>query len=250
MIYKAFVFHHLFAFIQSYFELRADRPELNFVQGMHMAAPMNTGINGSACLIPVRLPRDLPDVEALVSCEDYDKITAISPVWHLSTKGYVVSSKRVEGKQKVTFLHRVVRDVPSMHLNGDKLDNRRENVIPSNRGTKKNRRCQEEEELIIQTISPLLDSAMTPENTPFESKHCTISYHNHMTYSGEIHNYRPHGFGTLTEENKMSFGWWLQGIFKSGIIMYLKPIPSLLKSTFPIPQIKHAVLVVNEKKMI
>jgi len=250
MIYKAFIFHHLFGFMQSYLELRADRPPLDFVQGMHMASPTNTGTNGSVCQIPVRLPRDMQEVNALVSCEDYDKITAISPVWHLSTKGYVVSSKRVQGKQKVTFLHRIVRDVPSMHLNGDKLDNRRENVIPTNRGTKKNRRCAEEDELIIQTISPLLDFATTPENTPFESKHCTIVYPNNMNYSGEIHQYKPHGFGTLTEINKMSLGWWLQGVFKSGIVMYLKAVPSRLRSTSPIPQIKHAVLVVHEKRIV
>jgi hypothetical protein len=71
-----------------------------------------------------------------------------------------------------------------------------------------------------------------------------------MNYSGEIHGYKPHGFGTLTEENKMSLGWWLQGSFKSGIVMYLKPIPLLLKSTSPIPQIKYAVLVVNEKRIV
>lgn len=249
MIYKAFVFNHLLSLIQSYFELRADRVSPDFVQGMYMASPTSTSTNASVCKVPVRLPRDVQEVSALVSCDDLDKITAISPVWHLSTKGYVVSSKRVEGKQKITFLHRVVRDVPSMHLNGNKLDNRRENVIPTNRGTKKMKRCSEEDELIIQTISPLLDFATSPENTPSESKHVTISYPGNMNYSGEIHDYKPHGFGTLTEENKMSLGWWMRGVFMSGVVMYLKPIPSVLRSISPIPQIRHAVLVVNEKKV-
>lgn len=244
------MFHHLLSLMQSYFELRADSPPLDVVQGMHMASPTNIITNRSVCQIPVRLPRDVQEVNALISCEDYDKITAISRVWHLSTKGYVISSKRIGGKQKVTFLHRVVRDVPSMHLNGDKLDNRRENVVPTNRKTVKNRRCPEEDELIIQTISPLLDFTTSPDSTPFESKHCSIRYPHGMNYSGEIHQYRPHGFGTLTEQNKISLGWWLRGEFRSGIVMYLKPIPKRLKSMSPIPQIKHAVLVVNEKKII
>lgn len=245
MIYKAFIFNHLLSLMQSYFELRADRPPLDFVQGMHMASPMNTGTNESVCQIPVRLPRDTKEVNALVSCEDYDKIAAVSPVWRLSSKGYVVSTKN----KKVTFLHRLVRDSPSVHENGDKLDNRRQNVIPSKRGTKKMKGAEEEEELIIKTISPLLNFATTPENTPFESKYSNINYAGNMNYTGEINYFKPHGFGTLTEENKMSLGWWQQGIFKSGLVLYLKPVPCCMRMTAPLPPIQYAVLVVDEKKV-
>lgn len=247
MLTKAFIFHHLLALAQTFFELKADAPSFDYAHGTHLVAAMNTCSNGSVCQIPVRLPKDDKEVTAIVCCEDYDKLVAITPKWRLSSKGYVVSSRRVEGKNVITYMHRVIKDLPGRHLNGDKLDNRRNNLIPTNRGAPRNR--EPEVGLEIQTISPVLDFAIPASDVPEKGKHCTVCYSPDMSYSGEIMNYRPHGFGTLVERNKTSMGWWMQGVFKSGVVMQLKPVPEIMKKQFVVPQIQYAVLVVNEEKV-
>lgn len=128
------------------------------------------------------------------------------------------------------------------HINGDKFDNRRNNL----RSTQK-RPTDVVEEDFIKTVSPLLDHVLPMNMVPAESVHCTINYENGMIYQGEIHNYRPHGFGTLIEKEKFktSLGWWLQGVFRSGIVMYHTPIPEILRTEHMIPQVKQAMLVVD-----
>jgi len=98
----------------------------------------------------------------------------------------------------------------------------------------------------IKTVAPVFDTPLTAEEIPRESLHCTIVYSDSMTYKGEIHGYKAHGFGTLIEPNKTSIGWWMQGIFQNGIVMHLKPIPHKMKQEMNFPQIQEAVLVLEQ----
>jgi hypothetical protein len=217
-----------------------DSPD--FAQRHHVGTPITMMTNDNFSVIPVRMPNSKEEVSAVVSSEDYERLVAITPVWHVSSSGYVITSKRFEGKHKVTYMHREILGEPGTHLNGDKFDNRRSNLQPSLR------RCDYE----VATISPVLDfSYKSTDDFPSDSSHITIDYENGMIYKGEIHNSIPHGFGTLYEDckHKVSLGWWLQGVFKSGVVLYPTPIPKAMKEQYnvTIPQVKQAILVVNGK---
>lgn len=99
----------------------------------------------------------------------------------------------------------------------------------------------------LYTVSPLLDHELIPKNTPEHARHCSIRYSPNMTYHGEIHYCKPHGFGTLKEENRTSIGWWILGEFQTGIIMELVELPEILREQITIPQIKTAILIVKNK---
>jgi len=70
------------------------------------------------------------DTVALVDDADYDKISTYN--WFLSGSGYAVGFVPVEGKFKLTYLHRFILDAqPGQivdHINGHSLDNRRANL--------------------------------------------------------------------------------------------------------------------------
>lgn len=241
----AFMFHHLLVLAQTFFELKKETPSYNdYTPAGYVCIPMDTSKNESFCTIPVRMPRTKEETTTLVSPEDYSMLVGITPVWHVSSSGYVVTSKRINGVNKITYMHRLVSGKPSAHINGDKFDNRRSNLVGSNRGAK---RARPDEEWNIRTVSPLLDFVLSGDEVPRESAHCTIQYTKEMTYHGEIHNYRPHGFGTLQEPNKTSIGWWMQGIFTNGLVMNLVQIPNVMREKGYVPQVRQAALVVDKK---
>lgn len=217
-----------------------DSPDL--ARAGQVVAPMTMMNNETFSVIPVRMPNSKEEVSAVVSSEDYERLVAITPVWHVSSSGYVITSKRLEGRSKVTYMHREVLGESGTHRNGDKFDNRRCNLQASPL------RCDYE----LSTISPFLDFPYkSSEPLPTDSRHMTIDYENGMIYKGEIHNSVPHGFGTLYEDSKhkVSLGWWLQGTFQGGVVLYPTAIPKAIKEEYniTIPQIQKAVLVVNGK---
>lgn len=63
----------------------------------------------------------------LVSDEDYDSIKSFK--WHIGAKGYVMGWM---GGKTPTYLHRFIMKTPrgyqTDHINGDRLDNRRDNL--------------------------------------------------------------------------------------------------------------------------
>lgn len=67
---------------------------------------------------------------ALVSEEDYDRLSKYS--WRVNNHGYVVRTKKIDEQPNPVSLHRdVLLPPPGVdvdHYNGDKLDNRRENL--------------------------------------------------------------------------------------------------------------------------
>lgn len=242
-----FIFHHLLVLAQSYFELKMDAPSQEFAPSVHCGAPVNSCRNASFCSIPVRVPNSNVELMTLVSPEDYERLIAITPVWRVCTSGYVVSSKRVDKIPVTKFMHKEILGMTGRHINGDKLDNRRCNLQVSQSRHKK----KLSEADLLKTVAPLLDHTYSFIDCPDESTYCTIDYENGMVYQGEIHAGRPHGFGSLIEKdnNKTSLGWWIQGDFKSGIIMFLAPIPDIIRQQGFMPQIKQAILVVNSVKI-
>ena len=80
---------------------------------------------------------------AIVDDEDYEHLNQLK--WHY-TNGYAKSTMpRVEGKQKQTFMHRIINntqyDMETDHINRNTLDNRRENLRSATRfGNMRNRK--------------------------------------------------------------------------------------------------------------
>lgn len=68
------------------------------------------------------------DAVALVS--NFDFMTLSLGRWHLSNKGYAITTKWLNGKR--AYMHRVIMNAPKGlevdHINGNPLDNRRENL--------------------------------------------------------------------------------------------------------------------------
>jgi hypothetical protein len=84
---------------------------------------------------------------AIVDDEDFDSLAGFK--WRFLNSGYAVRSVSLNGHQRLILMHRVIANTPlgkwTDHKNGDKLDNRRENLrhcSPSenkfNVGVKKN----------------------------------------------------------------------------------------------------------------
>ena len=68
--------------------------------------------------------------ETKVSDEDFSSVD--SRIWYLNKDGYAQRHTVVDGKKRVIYLHRQIMNPPSDmfvdHINGDRLDNRRNNL--------------------------------------------------------------------------------------------------------------------------
>lgn len=242
-----FVFPHLFTVMQTFFELRTMNPadSQEFV-GARQECILNTmSPSDSFCIIPARLNNTKTLVNALVSQEDYEKLTTISEIWYVSSSGYVVSSKRENGKYKRTYMHRVIMGTTARHINGDRLDNRRNNLVNISR---KRPIDKINKDFKLHTVFPA--EMLSTDCIPKDGENVIIHYKNEeKIYSGEIRNFLPHGFGMLTETQKSCLGWWIQGIFEKGIIMEHKHLPPRIATLTPwqIGPVKRALMWQNNK---
>lgn len=215
--------HHLLALSSNYLELKSSSPEFLAPPFHRIILPDKCFANMSYCEIPVRLPKTETQIMTCVSPQDYDAMKKIAPVWRMNGRGYVVTSRRQEGKYRMIYMHKEIAGEASRHLNGDRLDNRRENLIP----LRPRRPFIELSPLDLKSAHPLLDYSDTLEDTISRDpsgKHSTIRYNAHKFYSGETHNGLPHGLGTLVERDRTCFGWFLYGQFKSGCVLDHPPI--------------------------
>jgi hypothetical protein len=210
--------HHLLSLSSNFLELRSTSQDTSSTIFNPIVLPNQCFANMSYCEIPVKMPKSETQCMTIVSPSDYDHLVSIAPTWRVSNRGYVISSKRMDGRYRLVYMHKIVAGAPAKHLNGDRLDNRRDNLIPS----KPRRPFIELSPLDLDTAHPLMDFSKTAEQClQFRStgKYNTIHYSGNKIYSGETHNELPHGLGTLTESNRTSFGWFLYGQFKSGCVL-------------------------------
>lgn len=67
---------------------------------------------------------------AKVDDEDYERLMLRK--WHWNIRGYAISSTYINRKVGCLYMHRVIMNTPegmqTDHINGDKLDNRKENL--------------------------------------------------------------------------------------------------------------------------
>lgn len=221
------VLHYLLSLGSNYIELRTETPHFRPIQ-----LPNSCMVhNASFCEIPVKLPKSNSESITLVSPEDYNRLLRISENWRVNTRGYVVTSCRPNGKYRLTYMHKEVAGHTATHLNGDRLDNRRANLVPSK---------PRSSPPIVVTRPPMLDHIYEAADLtrPDSDSYQTIKYSNGKVYSGEIHNGIPHGLGTLLEYNRSTFGWFLYGQFRSGIVLDHPHVPQRLRYLYQTQQIR------------
>lgn len=165
---------------------------------------------------------------AMVDAEDYDRLVSLSNNWRVDTKGYVVSSTRVGQKFTRLYLHREVLGKTGTHVNGDRLDNRKKNLVESTKKRKSFGAHENEREFKIQKIdcSPQKFHCEDPLLPTISNENATV-YYNGKAYVGKVERGIPHGCGQLYEqdEHKLTIGTWDRGVIVDGLIIAYKPLP-------------------------
>lgn len=206
----------------------------------------STPTPSSFCQVPVALPKKQGFVYAKVSPEDYFKVSNASSNWRLCSSGYPIFVKRKESKFTTTYMHRLVHGDSARHLNGDRLDNRRENLVDSERGPPAPRKVKTEpmcldvetDQFLIKTPKIVCEELYNFNATDPDLKQYTgfanIKYRENKNFSGEIKNGIPHGYGHLYEASNhtQSCGSWENGQMTKGMVLQFKPLPQCMCETW------------------
>lgn len=195
--------------------------------------------------ISVRLPKNKGFVEATVSPEDYANLTLPGMKWRVGSSGYPMFVKRVNKELTTIWMHKLVAGGPATHINGDRLDCRRENLIESGRKSA----------FEIVTPDAVYDSVEefvgTDRDLRFYSGFANIHYDKGKFYSGQVVHGVPHGFGNLYEPEKCkhSSGNWVSGAMKKGMVVEYDYLPNCMCNVFAgcsTRRVKHIQLIDNE----
>jgi hypothetical protein len=195
--------------------------------------------------IPVTIAGQTEVSYAKISPEDYERVVTTTPKWRVSSSGYVMFVKRMQGSFETTYLHKLVHGDSATHRNGDRFDNRRENLMDSPRGPprphkRKSWAVQEEdhqmtEKFVLHTPRVVCADMHVYQGVDEELPNITgfaeIEYHHgEKFYSGDIKEGKPHGYGHLYEEEKnmQSCGMWSDGLMIEGMVVTYQPVPDCL----------------------
>lgn len=183
-------------------------------------------------LVPVSLPKKNGTVFAKVSPDDYATIMNASNKWRLCYSGYPIFVKRKNDTFTTTYMHKLIHGGSAKHINGDRLDNRRENLMDSPRGSPAPRKRKmgecSEEDFKIYTPRFLTTETCSFRHNDQDLKHyegfACIRYPRNKVYKGDVCNGMPHGYGHLYEEeyNIESCGMWRNGSMHRGMVLNFK----------------------------
>lgn len=192
--------------------------------------------------IPVRLPKHQGEVDAIVSPEDYTELSKPGMPWRMGSSGYPMYVKRVNKVLTTIWMHKLVAGGPASHVNGDRLDCRRENLRPS---------CRKPAFEIKSPYSindELHEFSGGDRDLPFYSGFATIQYESGKVYSGQVLHGIPHGFGGLYEPQvcKHTNGDWVNGVMTRGMVVEYEYLPNCMCTVFggcPVRRVKHLQLI-------
>lgn len=190
-------------------------------------------------IVKVLLPRKTDQhVFAKVSPEDYEKVTRISKEWRKSSSGYaihVVKSEENPKSFKTFYMHRVIFGAQAKHVNGDRLDNRRENLVYSRRKRKICAIDTSEEDLDLDfeikgpRVVDIQFCTFSHNDTALydHTGYAVVKYEDRM-YSGMVKSGIPHGYGKVCTGSTSSYemiGNWVEGKIDLGIMVYYHAYP-------------------------
>lgn len=193
--------------------------------------------------IPVRLPNNRGFTEATVSPEDYPTLVNMS--WRLGSSGYPMFVKRVNSELITVWMHKLVLGAPATHINGDRLDCRRENLIASGRKPAFEIKTPES------TWDSVEEFSGDDRDLRFYSGFANIHYEKGKFFSGQVVHGIPHGFGNLYEPEKArhTSGNWREGVMKKGMVVEYDYLPNCMCNVFAgcsRRRVKHIQLINDE----
>lgn len=165
--------------------------------------------------IEISLPGRKGTVISKLSTEDYHQHHIGDYKWRLSRSGYAVRSWKHNSRVFTEYLHKRIFGKSCYHINGDRLDNRRINLMASSIE-------KEQNQLHFEIQNKNKD---TPQNEPEndEGMGC-ITYSPDKIYAGRLEEKKPHGIGILTmNSDKQLLGMWENGNLKTGLIIKFSP---------------------------
>jgi hypothetical protein len=192
--------------------------------------------------IAVRLPNNGGIAHATVSPEDYPLLTRPDMRWRLGSSGYPMYVKRVNKQLTTIWMHKLVRGGPATHINGDRLDCRRQNLVDSARKPR----------FEIQAPEALYDGVEEfqggDRDLNYYSGFANVHYSKGKFYSGQVVYGVPHGFGSLyePEERKHSSGEWISGKMTKGMVVEYEYLPNCMCNVFAgcsVRRVKHIQLI-------
>jgi hypothetical protein len=204
----AFAVHHLAvikSLIDNYVDLR--------MTSIEMAETVRDYV-----LVDVKDTKNNRTVSAKIDPLDYRMVTDPQYRWRLHSSGYAVSSKKKES----VYMHSLVFGGMSTHINGDRMDNRRSNLIKSKRN--KVRTC----DFVLQGPREPYEYNSTDPDLMYIHGNAVVKYGRNKTYRGQVKQGIPHGNGVLTTDSYDLIGTWEEGKVDSGIhVNYKYPGPCI-----------------------
>lgn len=202
---------------------------------------VNTASSLDYKLVPVALPNNTGTVYAKVSPEDFDMVNKPEYKWRRTVTGFAVFVKRHGDDFVSTYMHVMIHGSHAKHVNGDRLDNRRTNLItgrspPISKHKKRERESDHEEgedsEFVLHTprvvAADMYKFKFDDKGLETYTGFGEIAYkEGKKLYSGEIVRGKPHGYGHLyeTETSTQSCGNWLNGRMMEGMVLTFKDLP-------------------------
>lgn len=166
-------------------------------------------------VIPVLIPRHAGVVEAIVDKEDYDKVMGVSPRWRLSHNGYAIFVVKRFGRLTTFYMHKIIHGQSARHINGDRLDNRKTNLVTSHR--------QETRSELVMNGSDFQYELKYDDNYIKQfgpETWISVQYADGKRYQGYTHQGIPEGYGTLSNPRDRTevCGYWSKGVIVDGMI--------------------------------
>lgn len=239
MLFSAQQLLHIKNLGELYLEARLNSMEMiNKVEEMGIMETKDSCPSSNFKLVPVKLPNKNGHVYAKVSNEDYENVTKASNNWRLCSSGYPLFVQRNGPRFETTYMHKFIFGGSARHLNGDRLDNRKENLIPT--GRKQRTSSSKDDDLVIKRPKVIADEMTIFDSLESSLKdysgYANINYDHKKLFSGEVQHGIPHGYGCLYEQSSQqeSRGVWKSGKMMIGAVTKFKNLPACMCQVDPV----------------